>query len=177
MQAHRRGDELSPCFTFVLPARDAAMPRIRIFTPVNELPFAVAPAARTAVRRSAQRWAGTAAAGVPRGGNRPPVEYRVADGAVIVRPMQQPRPGLGTVQHAAPDYWVRHWASFLTLPVEPNRNCPPAPRLRRDGKRGRRCRRCGRSRALRRLPDHGATARGRGARWRTRVMFHPPASG
>jgi trans-2,3-dihydro-3-hydroxyanthranilate isomerase len=154
--------------TFVLPARDGGDARIRIFTPVNELPFAGHPLLGTAVALSQtlgrDRLRLETAMGIV------PVEIGVADGAVMVA-MQQPVPVWERYEHTA-GLLAALGVSSSTLPVEAYRNGPrhvfvgmesvaALSALRPD------------HRALAAFPDMAANCfAGGGARWRTR-MFSP----
>ena len=154
--------------TFVLPASDGADARIRIFTPVNELPFAGHPLLGTAVALShtlgRDRLRLETAEGVIR------LEVAHDDDAVTVV-MQQPIPVWEPYEHAA-ELLVALGLASSTLPVEAYRNGPrhvlvglesvaALSRLRPD------------HHALAAFPDMAANCfAGAGTRWRTR-MFSP----
>ncbi|ONK14042.1 PhzF family phenazine biosynthesis isomerase [Streptomyces sp. MP131-18] len=154
--------------TFVLPPRHGGDAHIRIFTPVNELPFAGHPILGTAVAlgeslaRDSLRLE-TAMGLIP-------VELRDDDGAVAVR-MRQPVPTWEPYEHAADLLAALHLPSS-TAPVEIYRNGPrhvfvglasvsELSALRPD------------HRALGEFPDMAANCfASSGSRWRTR-MFSP----
>ncbi|MGH3165235.1 MAG: PhzF family phenazine biosynthesis protein [Trebonia sp.] len=155
--------------TFVLPARDGGDAWIRIFTPVNELPFAGHPILGTAVALSdalgRDRLSLETAKGIV------PVEVgRAVRGAVPVS-MRQPIPVWEPYEHAA-ELLAALGVASSTLPVEAYRNGPrhvfvgmesvaDLSRLRPD------------HRALEAFPDMAANCfAGAGTRWRTR-MFSP----
>ncbi|MEV1065382.1 PhzF family phenazine biosynthesis protein [Streptomyces sp. NPDC050263] len=154
--------------TFVLPPRQGGDAHVRIFTPVNELPFAGHPLLGTAVAlgetRKQDRLRLETAMGVI------PVELGDDDGAVTVR-MRQPHPVWEPYEHAV-ELLAALGVSASTAPVEVYRNGPrhvfvglesvPAlSALRPD------------HRALSRFPDMAANCfAGEGTRWRTR-MFSP----
>ncbi|MFJ3927280.1 PhzF family phenazine biosynthesis protein [Streptomyces sp. NPDC090022] len=177
MQAIAREMNLSEV-TFVLPAEaDAADARIRIFTPVNELPFAGHPLLGTAVALGLSR----KALGVARKEERLRLETGMgvipfdvgmdnADGAVIVQ-MRQPHPTWEPYEHA--DALLEALGlTESTAPVEIYRNGPrhvfvglesveALSALEPD------------HRALSRFPDMAANCfAGKGEEWRTR-MFSP----
>jgi trans-2,3-dihydro-3-hydroxyanthranilate isomerase len=154
--------------TFVLPARDGGDARIRIFTPVNELPFAGHPMLGTAVALG--RALGRDRLRLETAMGMIPVELGRADGAVTVT-MDQPVPVWAPYEHAA-GLLAALGLTSSTLPVEVYRN---GPRHVLVG--------LGSVAALSALrPDHGALARfpdmaancfaGAGTRWRAR-MFSP----
>jgi trans-2,3-dihydro-3-hydroxyanthranilate isomerase len=154
--------------TFVLPARDGGDAWIRIFTPVNELPFAGHPMLGTAVALSQalgrDRLRLETAMGIV------PVEIGCDEGAVTVS-MQQPVPVWEPYEHAA-ELLAALGVPSSTLPVEAYRNGPrhvfvglgsvaALSGLRPD------------HRALAAFPDMAANCfAGAGTRWRTR-MFSP----
>lgn len=154
--------------TFVLPAEQGGDARVRIFTPVNELPFAGHPLLGTAValgetlKRDRLRL--ETAMGVI------PVELDDDGGAVVVR-MRQPHPVWEPYEHAE-ELLAALGVAASTVPVEVYRNGPrhvfvglesvaALSALRPD------------HRALSAFPDMAANCfAGRGTRWRTR-MFSP----
>jgi trans-2,3-dihydro-3-hydroxyanthranilate isomerase len=154
--------------TFVLPARQGGDAHIRIFTPVNELPFAGHPLLGTAValgetlKRDRLRLE-TAMGTVP-------VELGDDDGAVTVR-MHQPHPVWEPYEHAE-ELLDALGVTASTGAVEAYRNGPrhvfvglesvaALSALRPD------------HRALSRFPDMAANCfAGEGRHWRTR-MFSP----
>lgn len=154
--------------TFVLPARRGGDARIRIFTPVNELPFAGHPLLGTAValgrewKREALRLE-TAMGTVP-------VELTDDEGATTVR-MRQPHPVWEPCEHAG-ELLAALGVDASTTPVEVYRNGPrhvfvglesiaSLSALRPD------------HRALSRFPDMAANCfAGEGRHWRAR-MFSP----
>jgi trans-2,3-dihydro-3-hydroxyanthranilate isomerase len=154
--------------TFVLPALDGGDARIRIFTPVNELPFAGHPLLGTAIALShtlgCDRLQLETARGII------PVEVTHDDGAVTVV-MQQPVPVWEPYEHTA-ELLAALGLTSSTLPVEAYRNGPrhvlvglesvaALSRLRPD------------HRALAAFPDMAANCfAGAGTRWRAR-MFSP----
>ncbi|WP_443063822.1 PhzF family phenazine biosynthesis protein [Streptomyces sp. NBC_00659] len=154
--------------TFVLPPRQGGDARIRIFTPVNELPFAGHPLLGTAVAlgetRKRDRLRLETAMGVI------PVELGDDDGAVTVR-MRQPHPVWEPYEHAG-ELLAALGVPASTAPVEVYRNGPrhvfvglesvPAlSALRPD------------HRALSRFSDMAANCfAGEGTKWRAR-MFSP----
>jgi trans-2,3-dihydro-3-hydroxyanthranilate isomerase len=154
--------------TFVLPARDGGDAWIRIFTPVNELPFAGHPMLGTAVALS-QAW-GRDHLMLETAMGMIPVEIGHDDGAVTVS-MQQPVPVWEPYEHAA-ELLAALGVAASTLPVEAYRNGPrhvfvglatvaALSGLRPD------------HRALAAFPDMAANCfAGAGTRWRTR-MFSP----
>ncbi|MEV6163380.1 PhzF family phenazine biosynthesis protein [Streptomyces sp. NPDC052052] len=154
--------------TFVLPPREGGDARIRIFTPVNELPFAGHPLLGTAVAlgetRKQDRLRLETAMGVI------PVELGDDDGAVTVR-MRQPHPVWEPYEHAE-ELLAALGVSASVAPVEVYRNGPrhvfvglesvsALSALRPD------------HRALARFPDMAANCfAGEGTNWRAR-MFSP----
>lgn len=154
--------------TFVLPARLGGDARIRIFTPVNELPFAGHPLLGTAValwysaRRDVLRL--ETAMGVI------PCDVELDDGVVTVQ-MRQPIPGWEPYERAA-ELLAALSLTSSTLPVEAYRNGPrhvfvglpnvtALSALRPD------------HRALGQFPDMAANCfANAGTHWRTR-MFSP----
>ncbi|MEZ7003445.1 PhzF family phenazine biosynthesis protein [Streptomyces sp. AD55] len=169
MQAIAREMNLSES-TFVLPPQGSGDARIRIFTPVNELPFAGHPLLGTAV-----------ALGVTRKRNRLTVETAMGsvpcdldgtrdDGPVAVR-MRQPVPTWEPYRHAG-ELLRALGVESSTTPVEIYRNGPrhvfvglpcvdALSALHPDHK------------ALSRFPDMAANCfAGEGASWRAR-MFSP----
>ncbi|MEV5847805.1 PhzF family phenazine biosynthesis isomerase [Streptomyces sp. NPDC051985] len=154
--------------TFVLPAERGGDARIRIFTPVNELPFAGHPLLGTAVALGRaldrERLRLETAMGVfPFG-----IRY---DGAVAVVEMRQPVPTWAPYEHAG-ELLAALGVESSTLPVDVYRNGPRhvfvgLPDIEAlsalDPDR----------RALARFPDMAANCfAGAGTRWRTR-MFSP----
>jgi trans-2,3-dihydro-3-hydroxyanthranilate isomerase len=155
--------------TFVLPARQGADARIRIFTPVNELPFAGHPMLGTAIVLGALRAASTlrleTAMGVI------PVDLHRGDERVGYGRMRQPVPTWTAYEHAD-ELLAALGLEDSTLPVEAYRNGPThvfvgvpsgteLAGLEPD------------QRALARLPDMAANCfTGTGVRWRMR-MFSP----
>jgi trans-2,3-dihydro-3-hydroxyanthranilate isomerase len=107
--------------TFVLPAEQGGDARIRIFTPVNELPFAGHPLLGTALalgqllRRDRLRL--ETAMGVV------PFEIELEERGLGLVTMQQPIPTWGAYEHAAELLAALGLASS-TLPVEAYRNGP-----------------------------------------------------
>ena len=156
--------------TFVLPPTDGGDVRIRIFTPVNELPFAGHPMLGTALALSrtlsADRLRIETAMGVI------PVEITEQDGAAMVR-MRQPVPVWQPYEHAE-QLLAALGAPASTAPVEIYHNGPrhvlvglnsveELAALQPD------------HRALRQFPDMAANCfAGRGGSWKTR-MFYPGA--
>ncbi len=156
--------------TFVLPPERGGDARIRVFTPVNELPFAGHPLLGTAValdeRWRYDRWRLETAMGIV------PVEldHGAGDGAPFVR-MGQPIPTWDRYEHAA-ELLAALGVAASTAPVEVYRNGPrhvfvgvesvPAlSALNPD------------HRALAAFPDMAANCFARaGEHWRTR-MFSP----
>ncbi len=154
--------------TFVLPPREGGDARIRIFTPVNELPFAGHPLLGTAVAlgetRQQDRLRLETAMGVI------PVELGDDDGAVTVR-MRQPHPVWEPYEQAE-ELLAALGVSASVAPVEVYRNGPrhvfvglesvPAlSALEPD------------HRALAQFPDMAANCfAGEGTNWRAR-MFSP----
>jgi trans-2,3-dihydro-3-hydroxyanthranilate isomerase len=154
--------------TFVLPPTDGGDVRIRIFTPVNELPFAGHPMLGTALALSrrllADRLRVETAMGVI------PVEITERDGAAMVR-MRQPVPVWQPYEHAE-QLLAALGASPSTAPVEIYHNGPrhvlvglnsveELAALRPD------------HRALGQFPDMAANCfAGSGTDWRNR-MFSP----
>lgn len=154
--------------TFVLPAEQGGDARIRIFTPVNELPFAGHPMLGTAVALSQvlkkdQLRLETAMGVIP-------FEVYDDDGAPAVR-MRQPVPTWEPYEHAGP-LLAALGVESSTVPVDIYRNGPrhvfvglpsvgALSALEPD------------HRALARFPDMAANCfAGGGTRWRTR-MFSP----
>ncbi|CAG7617405.1 PhzF family phenazine biosynthesis protein [Actinacidiphila bryophytorum] len=154
--------------TFVLPPESGGDARIRIFTPVNELPFAGHPLLGTAVAVSRSlhkdRLRLETAMGVI------PFEVTEDGGAAAVR-MRQPVPNWRPYEHAS-ELLAALGVESSTVPVDIYRNGPrhvfvglPSVRalsaLEPD------------HRALARFPDMAANCfAGGGTRWRTR-MFSP----
>ncbi|HEX6521259.1 MAG TPA: PhzF family phenazine biosynthesis isomerase [Streptosporangiaceae bacterium] len=154
--------------TFVMPAHDGGDARIRIFTPVNELPFAGHPLLGTAVALSQaldrDRLLLETAMGII------PVEIGSDDGAPMVG-MRQPVPVWEPYEHAA-ELLAALGIASSTLPVEVYRNGPrhvfvglgsvaALSEVHPD------------HRALAAFPDMAANCfAGAGTRWRTR-MFSP----
>ncbi|MBB2911040.1 trans-2,3-dihydro-3-hydroxyanthranilate isomerase [Streptosporangium becharense] len=156
--------------TFVLPAERGGDARIRIFTPVNELPFAGHPMLGTAValglaaKRTRLRLE-TAMGVIPCA-----LAFEDGDGSVAVR-MRQPVPEWGPYEHGA-ELLAALGVESSTTPVEVYRNGPrhvfvglesvtALSALQPD------------HRALSRFPDMAANCfAGEGTRWRTR-MFSP----
>lgn len=168
MQRIAREMNLSEC-TFVLPPERSGDARIRIFTPVNELPFAGHPMLGTAVAlglaRDRDQLSIETAMGII------PCELqRESDGAVAVR-MRQPVPSWEPYEYAG-ELLDALGVTSATAPVEIYRNGPrhvfvglesvgALSALRPD------------HRALSRFPDMAANCfAGEGTRWRTR-MFSP----
>lgn len=154
--------------TFVLPAERGGDARIRIFTPVNELPFAGHPLLGTAVALGAtlkedRLWLETAMGVIP-------FELGIDHGAVTVR-MQQPVPTWEPYDHGA-ELLAALGVESSTVPVEAYRNGPrhvfvglesvaALSALHPD------------HRALSRFPDMAANCfAGDGTHWRAR-MFSP----
>jgi trans-2,3-dihydro-3-hydroxyanthranilate isomerase len=154
--------------TFVLPARQGGDAHIRIFTPVNELPFAGHPILGTAV--ALRHALGKDALRLETAMGVIPLELRDDDGATAVR-MRQPVPTWEPYEHAA-ELLAALGAASPTAPVEIYRNGPrhvfvgvesvaALSALTPD------------HRALARFPDMAANCfAGDGTRWRTR-MFSP----
>ncbi|MFD6424607.1 PhzF family phenazine biosynthesis protein [Streptomyces sp. NPDC060198] len=154
--------------TFVLPPRQGGDAHIRIFTPVNELPFAGHPLLGTAVALGETRKQDAlrleTAMGIV------PVELGDDDGAVTVR-MRQPHPVWEPYEHAA-ELLAALGVTASTAPVEVYRNGPrhvfvglesvsALSALKPD------------HRALSRFPDMAANCfAGEGTHWRAR-MFSP----
>ncbi len=154
--------------TFVLPAEHGGDARVRIFTPVNELPFAGHPMLGTAVALSQDlkksRLRLETAMGIV------PFEVDDDDGASAVR-MRQPVPTWQPYEHAA-ELLAALGVTSTTVPVDIYRNGPrhvfvglpstaALSALEPD------------HRALARFPDMAANCfAGSGTRWRTR-MFSP----
>jgi trans-2,3-dihydro-3-hydroxyanthranilate isomerase len=154
--------------TFVLPAQRGGDARVRIFTPVNELPFAGHPMLGTAIalrgtlRRNRLRL--ETAMGV--------IPFRVSgDGGVCEVWMEQPVPSW-ELYESGPELMAALGVDVSIAPVEAYRNGPrhvfvglpvvsALATLRPD------------HRALARFPDMAANCfAGAGTRWRTR-MFSP----
>lgn len=154
--------------TFVLPPENGGDARIRIFTPVNELPFAGHPLLGTAVAVSRalrkDRLRLETAMGVI------PLEVAEDGGAAAVR-MRQPVPNWQPYEHTA-ELLAALGVESSTVPVDIYRNGPrhvfvglpsvgALSALEPD------------HRALARFPDMAANCfAGSGTRWRTR-MFSP----
>jgi trans-2,3-dihydro-3-hydroxyanthranilate isomerase len=154
--------------TFVLPPENGGDARIRIFTPVNELPFAGHPLLGTAVAVSRamlkERLRLETAMGVI------PFEVTQDGGAAAVR-MRQPVPNWQPYEHTA-ELLAALGVESSTVPVDIYRNGPrhvfvglpsvsALSALEPD------------HRALARFPDMAANCfAGGGTRWRTR-MFSP----
>jgi len=154
--------------TFVLSAREGGDARIRIFTPVNELPFAGHPLLGTAVALSQllglDRLRLETAMGVV------PAEISAADGAVMVG-MRQPVPVWEPYEHAA-ELLAALGVASSTLPVEAYRNGPRHVLVGLDSVTELSALRPD-HRALAAFPDMAANCfAGAGTRWRTR-MFSP----
>ncbi|MEC4019646.1 PhzF family phenazine biosynthesis protein [Streptomyces sp. H27-D2] len=155
--------------TFVLPAREGCDARIRIFTPVNELPFAGHPLLGTAIAlgESAKkdRLRLETAMGVI------PFELDRRDGLVVAARMRQPIPAWEPYEYAD-ELLAALGVRSSTLPVEIYRNGPRhvfvgfesvAALSAVDPDH----------RALAKFPDMAANCfAGSGARWRSR-MFSP----
>jgi trans-2,3-dihydro-3-hydroxyanthranilate isomerase len=155
--------------TFVLPPRAGGDVRVRIFTPVNELPFAGHPTLGTAIvlgeRTTSSRLLMETAMGVV------PFELRRVDGHVRSARMRQPIPTWRPYEHAG-DLLSALGLDDSELPVEVYRNGPrhvyvglpsieALSRVTPD------------QRALARLPDMAANCfAGAGSQWRMR-MFSP----
>ncbi|MER7395016.1 PhzF family phenazine biosynthesis protein [Streptomyces sp. NPDC000151] len=155
--------------TFVLKPRDDGDARIRIFTPVNELPFAGHPMLGTAIALGAETdrdkllletWMGTI-----------PFELDRRDGDVVAARMQQPIPTWEAFDRAE-ELLAALGVGESTLPVEIYRNGPRHVFVGLESVE-----------ALSRLnPDHRALATfddmatncfaGEGTQWRSR-MFSP----
>ncbi|MFD7914424.1 PhzF family phenazine biosynthesis protein [Streptomyces sp. NPDC059752] len=154
--------------TFVLPSQQGGDARIRIFTPVNELPFAGHPMLGTAVAlghtMKKERLLLETAMGLV------PFRLRDDDGVPAVR-MEQPVPTWQPYEHSA-ELLEALGVAESTTPVEIYRNGPrhvfvglesvaALSALRPD------------HRALSRFPDMAANCfAGEGTQWRTR-MFSP----
>src|SRR5581483_4635643 len=154
--------------TFVLPARDGGDARIRIFTPVNELPFAGHPMLGTALALGQELGRDRLALETAMGTI--PVQIGRDDGAATVS-MRQPVPVWEPYEPAA-DLLAALGVASSTLPVEAYRNGPrhvfvglasvaALSGLRPD------------HRALAAFPDMAVNCfAGAGTRWRMR-MFSP----
>lgn len=107
--------------TFVLPAQGGSDARIRIFTPVNELPFAGHPMLGTAIvlgeSVSGNQIRLETAMGVI------PFEFDCADGRILSARMQQPIPTWGRYEHAN-ELLAALGVGASRLPVEAYRNGP-----------------------------------------------------
>jgi trans-2,3-dihydro-3-hydroxyanthranilate isomerase len=155
--------------TFVLPAERGGDVRIRIFTPVNELPFAGHPALGTAIvlgeLMSRDQIRLETAMGVI------PVGFERSDGRIISGRMRQPIPAWAPYEYAS-ELLAALGLADSVLPVEVYSNGPrhvfvglrsvaALSRIVPD------------LRALARLPDIAANCfAGAGSRWRAR-MFSP----
>ncbi|MFF4170107.1 PhzF family phenazine biosynthesis protein [Streptomyces sp. NPDC001744] len=176
MQAIAREMNLSEV-TFVLPAAtEEADARIRIFTPVNELPFAGHPLLGTAVALGLSRRALGAAGEEQRlrletGMGVVPFDVTLGDDGAVGVEMRQPYPSREPYEHAE-ELLDALGVKESTVPVEAYRNGPrhvfvglesveALSALRPD------------HRALSRFPDMAANCfAGGGTTWRTR-MFSP----
>ncbi|HSL07346.1 MAG TPA: PhzF family phenazine biosynthesis isomerase [Pseudonocardiaceae bacterium] len=156
--------------TFVLPAESGGDVRVRIFTPVNELPFAGHPTLGTAIvlgeSTSADRIHLETAMGTI------PFDFDRADGGRVVSArMRQPVPTWGPYEHAD-ELLSGLGVAASTLPVEIYRNGPRHVFVGLDGVDAL-SRLEPDQRALARLPDMAANCfAGSGSRWRLR-MFSP----
>jgi len=83
---------------FVLPGDDAADVRVRIFTPVNELPFAGHPTMGTAIVLGATRPGATLTMGTRQGVI--PFAFDRVDGRIVSATMRQPIPSWVPYEHA-----------------------------------------------------------------------------
>ncbi len=154
--------------TFVLPPEQGGHARIRIFTPVNELPFAGHPLLGTAV--ALHRWRGPDELRLETAMGIIPVVLAEDGGAVMVR-MWQPIPTWAPYERAG-ELLSALGVSSSTVPVEVYRNGPrhvfvglasvsALSALKPD------------HRALSRFPDMAANCFARnGGQWRAR-MFSP----
>lgn len=156
--------------TFVLPPRSGGDVWVRIFTPVNELPFAGHPTLGTAIvlgestlvdRIHMETAMGTV-----------PFDFDRADGGRIISArMRQPIPTWGPYDHAD-ELLSGLGLAASTLPVEVYRNGPRHVFVGLDGVDAL-SRLEPDQRALARLPDMAANCfAGSGSRWRLR-MFSP----
>lgn len=156
--------------TFVLPAESGGDVRVRIFTPVNELPFAGHPTLGTAIvlgeSTSVDRIHMETAMGTV------PFDFDRADGGRIVSArMRQPIPTWGPYEHAD-ELLSGLGLEASTLPVEIYRNGPRHVFVGLDGVDAL-SRLEPDQRALARLPDMAANCfAGSDSHWRLR-MFSP----
>lgn len=156
--------------TFVLPARSGGDVRVRIFTPVNELPFAGHPTLGTAIVLGesipADRLQMETAMGTI------PFDFDRTDGGRIISArMQQPVPTWKPYEHAD-ELLAGLGLAASTLPVEIYRNGPRHVFVGLDGVDALSCIEPD-QRTLARLPDMAANCfAGSGSRWRLR-MFSP----
>jgi trans-2,3-dihydro-3-hydroxyanthranilate isomerase len=156
--------------TFVLPAERGGDVRVRIFTPVNELPFAGHPTLGTAIVLGESTTADQIQMETAMG-TVPFTLDRADGGRVVSARMRQPVPTWGPYEHAD-ELLAGLGLAASTLPVEIYRNGPrhvfvglegvaALARLEPD------------QRALARLPDMAANCfAGAGSHWRLR-MFSP----
>lgn len=156
--------------TFVLPAESGGDVRVRIFTPVNELPFAGHPTLGTAIVLGESTLADRIRLETAMG--TVPFDFDRADGGRIVSArMRQPIPTWGPYDHAG-ELLAGLGLAVSTLPVEIYRNGPRHVFVGLDGVAAL-SRLEPDQRTLARLPDMAANCfAGSGSHWRLR-MFSP----
>lgn len=155
--------------TFVLPAQVGGDARIRIFTPVNELPFAGHPMLGTAIvlgeSTSENQIRLETAMGLI------PFEFDRADGQILSSRMQQPIPTWGRYEHAD-ELLAALGVESSRLSVEAYRNGPRHVFVALDNEESLACVEPN-LRTLAKLPDMAAICfAGSGSHWTMR-MFSP----